>query len=208
LKLSTLITKNQLALAAAAMMILLRPVHAVMISDESGNAAPATATPTPKSGNGSPYAQGERVAYASLALGGIGGGYGSTSVPPFIVGMDWGVDKNISAGGFVGFARTTYNYGYIGSDYDWSYTYIPIAARACYHVLDVVKDMPLDPYVAVALGYNIVTVSGKYTDNASTSYLLFGADIGARYWFKPNLAGQLEFGYGLGFVSLGIAYKL
>jgi hypothetical protein len=43
---------------------------------------------------------------------------------------------------------------------------------------------------------------------ASGSYLFWGADLGARYWFTPKLGAQLELGYGLGVISLGIAYKL
>lgn len=199
---------NGIALVIAAMALSLNLSHAVMVSDASGNAV-ASRPDTAASGNGSPYRAGERVAYASLALGGISGAYGSASTPPIIVGLDWGLDKNFSAGGFIGIARSTYDYGgFLSEEYSWTYTYIPIAGRAAYHVADIIKDVPLDPYVAVALGYNVVTVSGRNAGNASSSYFHWGADIGARYWFKPSLAAQLELGYGLGFLSLGLAYKI
>jgi hypothetical protein len=64
------------------------------------------------------------------------------------------------------------------------------------------------------LGYNIVSSSvsssnsGLYSASESGSYLLFGGSLGARYWFTPKLAGQVELGYGVGLLSLGIAYKI
>jgi hypothetical protein len=38
---------------------------------------------------------------------------------------------------------------------------------------------------------------------------VLGPSIGARYWFMPNLAGQLELGVGNGLSvgNLGISYK-
>ncbi len=155
---------------------------------------------------------GDNVVNASIGLGGFAGSYGSTSLPPISVGLDHGIADNFSVGGLVGIARSSWDY----PGYSFSYTYIVLGARGTYHFGDLLKQAlkgaPLDPYVGVTLGYNIVSASSSGTlaagASASGSYLLFGADLGARYWFTPKLAGQLELGYGVGVISLGIAYKL
>jgi hypothetical protein len=66
------------------------------------------------------------------------------------------------------------------------------------------------------LGYNIVSSKTTGTvpyygwagSSASASYLEFGLFIGGRYYFSPKLAAQVELGYGLGILNIGIAYKL
>jgi hypothetical protein len=157
----------------------------------------------PGSGSGLFHKE-DKVVYAALGLGGLGGGYGNTTVPPIGVGLDYAFQDNLTAGGLVGFARSSFD----TPPYDWAYSYFLIGARGAYHATNLIKDLPIDPYVAIELGYNIVTVSGSNVGTASGSYLFWGADLGARYWFTPKLGAQLELGYGLGVISLGIAYKL
>lgn len=159
-----------------------------------------------------PFTLGEKVAYAGIGLGGFAGVYGNTTLPPISVGLDYGIADKISVGGLIGFARSSFDY----TGYSWSYNYIVVAGRGAYHFGDLLKDAlkgaALDPYVGLTLGYNIVSASysgpsGGVITGSSGSYLLFGADVGARYWFTQNLGAQLEIGYGVGILNLGIAYK-
>ena len=161
-----------------------------------------------KAGAGAPFEKGNMVAAASIYLGGVEGFYGSTSVPPLAASLDYYVTDKITAGGLFAFSQSTYNFGGGLSDYKWTYTYYALLARGMYHFHDALPDLPFDPYAGLALGYNVVSVSGTNTGSASGSYPLFGVTAGARYWFTPKLAGQLELGYGLGIISLGLAYRL
>jgi hypothetical protein len=76
----------------------------------------------------------------------------------------------------------------------------------------------LDTYAGVTLGYVIQTGDVKYKGAASSlgrntsydgvSFLLFGANIGARYFFTNNIGAYLELGYsGLQVASIGLALK-
>lgn len=174
----------------------------------TGTTAPSQSEGGYKAGAGAPFEKGNMVAAAAVYLGGIAGYYGSTSVPPLTASLDYFINDKITVGGLFGFAQSSYDFGYLTSDYKWTYTYYALLARGMYHFHEVIPDLPFDPYAGLALGYNVVTVSGTNTSSASGSYLLFGVTAGARYWFTPKLAGQLELGYGLGIISLGLAYRL
>lgn len=177
----------------------------------TASAAPAPAPVAPgeyRKGPGSPFSAGNLAVYGSLHLGGFAGGYGRTSIPPLAAGLDYFMDQNIALGGVIGFSQSTYDYGFLSDTYDWTYTYVLIGFRGAYHFHEIVPDLPLDPYVGLTGGYNIVTVSGRNSSSASGSYTVFGGHIGARYWFNPKLAAQLELGYGMGVLGLGITYRL
>jgi len=173
----------------------------------SAPAASASSEGGYKAGAGAPFEKGNMVAAAAVYLGGIAGYYGSTSVPPLTASLDYFLNDKITVGGLFGFAQSTYDFRFSSSE-KWTYTYYALMARGMYHFHSVIPEIPFDPYAGLALGYNVVTVSGNTLGNASGSYALFGVTAGARYWFTPQLAGQLELGYGLGIISLGIAYRL
>ena len=99
--------------------------------------------------------------------------------------------------------------------YNWSYSYIFIGGRGEYHFdkseLKIQNDN-LDLYAGLTLGFNIVTVSepnivtGGYS--AQGSYFLFGLHIGGRYYFSQNIGAFLELGYGVGYITGGVSFKL
>lgn len=170
---------------------------------------------------------GEQVVSGTIGLVNnvFGGGYDS-KFPPISVSYEygllenaWGVDGlSIGVGGVFGYtsAKTTYTWG--EDVYGYKYSGIILAAKGYAHydvlgLLDV--NVPnLDTYAAFTLGYNIAT-SRKYGDwyegaNTSTSAaggLIYGFNIGARYWFNSNLAGVVELGYGLASLNFGVAYR-
>jgi len=149
--------------------------------------------------------------------GGIGIGYyglyGTSSVPPIFIGFETGVAEKITIGGVIGYAGSSDDFGY-GK---WSYSYIPIEIRGAYHFLD--HNPKIDAYGGVGVGYSITSASvtwnnstyqslfgGRYS--ASASYAIFDIFVGGRYYFSPKFAAFGELGYGIGFVRVGVAYKL
>ncbi|MFP4458727.1 MAG: outer membrane beta-barrel protein [Candidatus Zixiibacteriota bacterium] len=158
------------------------------------------------------YNVNDKVLQAGLGLG-MAGLYGDSGVPPVSVGLSMGYNDNISFGGLVGYASSKYTYSYHdGSDYGWKYTYIAIMARGSYH-FDILNSSDIDTYVGLSLGYNVVT-SSEFGDwygeptSASSSYLLYGAHFGIRYYFNPNMGVFGELGYGLSYATVGLSFKL
>jgi hypothetical protein len=151
---------------------------------------------------GDPFAQGEKVLFVGLSVGG-GGVYGDVSLPPLNVGMDFAISQYLTVGGLFGFSR----YGYYSNDI----TYLTFVGRMTFHPtfwLTRVK-VPIDPYGIATAGYTIGNYSGPNTYRSSYSYLVIGPGVGIRYWFSPHWAGQAEtsVGAGVGLAGLAIAYK-
>jgi hypothetical protein len=160
----------------------------------------------------SAYDKGARVVGGGIGLGGLAGLYGDAKLPPLSIGYDQGYNENISFGGIAGIASSEQKFTSFFGSYGWEYTYIIIGARGNYHFTELFKDAKMDPYVGLTLGYNIVSVKETGTIpfgiSASGSYFLYGGHLGLRYYFSSNLGAQLEFGYGIGVLNLGIAYKM
>ncbi len=157
------------------------------------------------------YKEGDIAIQAGVSLIPLGGFFGTTTIPPLSISADYAVriaELPLSFGGFVGYSASKYEYYSYAT---LSYTYLLMGARAAYHVDLGVKN--LDSYAGVMLGYNIVTA--KWDDNAwsdyynaGSSYVVYGAYVGARYFFTKNLAAFGEAGYGMGLITLGVTYKL
>ena len=121
----------------------------------------------------------------------------------FEVGVKDGViDKgSIGVGGYLGYSsakRTNY----------YQTSNIILGARGSFHYPLVDK---LDTYTGLLLGYNIY--SYKYYDTftgvrASSSGLTLAWFAGARYYFSDKFAVMGEIGYGISYLTLGVAFKL
>ncbi len=159
----------------------------------------------------SPYSKGVKIGQVGIGYG-FAGIYGSTDFPPISVGFQYGLEDKISIGGIIGYTSSSYDFGsWYGTDYKWTYSYILIGARGEYHFLDNSENM--DGYGGATLGYAITSVStpsgyygGGYT--AGTSYMLFGVHVGLRYYLSPTVAIFGEAGYGVGYITAGVAFKL
>lgn len=136
----------------------------------------------------------------------VGVGLGSSLGLPIGIAYEYGLKETISLGGYVGYASKTTNFGF----YDATFSYVVVGLRGSYH-FEVSSDK-LDPYVGALIGYNAasVSVSNSAFSNAVVAGggLAYGGHVGARYYLTDNLAGFGELGYGLGYLTLGIAYKL
>jgi hypothetical protein len=164
------------------------------------------------------FNKGEKVAQIGIGIGGLGGGYGSSSLPVISAGLDFGIEKFISVGGVVGYSASKFDYpffvGNVNSAYSWKYTYFTLAVRGSYHFLQIPEEK-FDVYGGLSLGYNIVSAKSEGTNinqvvvaGASGSYLFFGIHAGGRYYFSNTFAAYAELGYGLGILNVGIAMKI
>jgi len=136
------------------------------------------------------------------------GGYYTSHMPAISASFEIGVadgilDKgSIGVGGYVGYSSAKY------SNY-WKTSNFLIGVRGSFHYPLVDK---LDTYTGLQLGYNVF--STKYIDNAysglynaSASSLNFAWFAGARYYFANNFAVMAEVGYGVAYLTVGVALK-
>jgi hypothetical protein len=132
---------------------------------------------------------------------GLGGGL------PISAALDYGINDNISVGGYVGFVSQSEDVGFLTT----KQTNIIIGARGAYH-LDLIDNV--DTYGGLLLGYNIV--SAEVTSNnpifpagvaAGGSAVAFSGFIGGRYHFTDNIGAFAELGYGIAYLQLGLTYK-
>ncbi|MBM4176025.1 MAG: hypothetical protein FJ213_07620 [Ignavibacteria bacterium] len=159
---------------------------------------------------GQAYKKGDKMLNAGIGFG-FGFGTGTSDLPPISLGFQFlSLEDKISLGAIVGYASSTDELNLFTTKYTWKYTYIIVGARGEYHLLESSKN--LDAYVGVTLGYNNVTVTtpsgyaGAYSVGASG--LLYGGVVGARYYFSPSLGVFGEFGYGISYLTAGVAVKL
>jgi hypothetical protein len=163
-----------------------------------------------------PYKVGDQNVSAGIGFG-MAGIYGDATLPPISVGYETALsalEGKLSVGGILGYAGSKISYPTAWGNWDFNYSYIIIGARGAYH-LPLIDNV--DTYGGLMLGYNIVSFSETKPANvpawwpsysASSSYLAFGAFVGGRYYFTPKLGAYAELGYGLGFLNVGVTYKL
>ena len=156
----------------------------------------------------STFEKGEKVLNLGVGFGSTYyASYYSSQSPALSASFEVGVVDNIlekgviGIGGYVGFSSSKYaNY--------WKTTNFIIGARGTFHYPLVDK---LDTYTGLLLGYNIA--SHKYYDNylggfnASSSGLASAWFVGGRYYFSDAIAVMAEFGYGISYLTVGVALK-
>lgn len=179
-----------------------------------------TATLFASKSNAQFFEKGTNVISAGVGLGGSFGSYTYGSQTPAISlqyekGMwDIGGPGVISLGGYAGI-KGYKNSGSSGSyHYSEKWNYTVIGVRSAYHY-NGIKNEKFDVYGGLMLSYNIL--SYKFTDNSggSSTYrggnygsnLGLSAYAGARYLFTDNLGAFAELGYGVSYLTLGVAYK-
>ncbi|MBN1927196.1 MAG: hypothetical protein JW798_15290 [Prolixibacteraceae bacterium] len=101
---------------------------------------------------------------------------------------------SIGVGAFAG-------YGFAISSFYTNSSRILVGARGAFHYPFIDK---LDTYAGIALGINY----SIWTYSSNTFGLSTGAFFGARYYLSEKLAVFGEAGYGLGYLTAGVAFKL
>ena len=160
------------------------------------------------------FKAGDKVLNVGLGLGSswYSGTYYSMTFPPISasleVGMKDGVlDKGtLGVGGLVGYSGYKYEY----SNWKWTYSNLILGARGYFHYPLVNK---LDTYTGLMLGYNVATSKWNGTGTEPSSSESWGGFIwswfvGGRYYIKDNFAVMAELGYGVYYLTLGVALKI
>jgi hypothetical protein len=159
---------------------------------------------------------GDKVVNLGIGLGSsyYTGTYYHTAVPPVSVSGEYGVKDRILEKGSIGIggvlAFSSYKWKYSN---DWYYTYsnVIFGVRGAFHYPLVDK---LDTYTGLTLGYWIASYKEHGTNlygydySTSGSHPLFAWYAGARYYFNDKFAGMAEIGYGISYLTLGLAIKL
>lgn len=130
---------------------------------------------------------------------GFGGGFGM----PISLGYEYGVAEKIGVGLVAAYGSTTVS-GF-GAGNDIKYTHILAGIKGNYHfyTTDVI-----DVYAGAVLGYNKVSFDNKNNfPVAEASAVIFGGQLGGRYYFTESLGAFAEVGYGLANFNVGLAYK-
>ena len=157
---------------------------------------------------------------------GVGGNFGLSSsyqsAPAINFQYEHGLKQVgpgvLSLGAYLGFKKYSYTSSLFGYTYskDWKYTILGV--RGAWHLQELkgVNLDKIDAYGGVMLSYNLLNYT--YTDNdpSSTNYFIgenYASNVGitpflgARYFFTNNFAGMVEFGYGMSYMNIGLAYK-
>jgi outer membrane immunogenic protein len=144
----------------------------------------------------SPLGKGNKQLNAGFGFSGWG--------VPLYVGLDFGVNKDISLG--IEGSFRSYNQNYTGSSY--KSTIFGFSGNGNYH-FNTILDIPSnwDFYAGLNIGYYFWYTPSDYP-GTSSSGLGLGAQIGGRYFFSKNFGLNLEFGGGNEFSEgkFGITY--
>ena len=162
--------------------------------------------------------------------------YGGSSFSPLTgelsIQGEFSVHKYVGVGFHVGIGGRAYGAGvatysvyggYTGGG--WSYPSefnVPLGVIANFHFYQLIADKSsrgsklhadkIDVYAGVNVGTGIaIHPADDNYGNKSTflSVLAWGGpQVGARYYFKPNMGVNLEFGYGKTFVNAGLTFNL
>jgi hypothetical protein len=170
-----------------------------------------------------PFTQGASVINAGIGLGSSLGGFGYTSQTPglclsYEYGM-WSVAGPgvISLGGYLGYKsfayRSTYFYQHHFFSYEQKWQYLILGARSAYHYNGLELDK-VDLYGGLMLSFN--NLSYRYSDNnpvydypaeAYNSGWSLSLFAGGRYFFTDQIGAYAEAGYGIAYLSIGVAVK-
>jgi len=128
-------------------------------------------------------------------------------------GIGAGLEKMITPK--VGITGAAYYAGYSESlagvgmgSIEYSYTNILLTAGGSYHFYTTDK---LDLSAGVSLGYNVASVSvsgGGSASGVSAGGFIWSGMAQGRYFFTPKISGYLGLGYGLGYATIGLDFKL
>ncbi|HRP01972.1 MAG TPA: outer membrane beta-barrel protein [Candidatus Kapabacteria bacterium] len=125
---------------------------------------------------------------------------------PIYVGLDYGVENNITVGGEISFR----SYDDDWKNRSYKHSIIGISGNFNYHFNEIMKLNPKwDIYAGINVGFYIWTSDNDYHGDR-TSGLGLGAQVGARYYFSNKFGLNLEFGGGNAFSGgkIGISLKL
>ncbi|MBL7929694.1 MAG: hypothetical protein JNL47_09545 [Bacteroidia bacterium] len=171
--------------------------------------------------NGQAVELGTNVLSAGIGLGGRFGGFTYGSQTPGISlhfeRMMWeaGDVGFISLGGYAGVKSYKYTAAYYSSySYSQKWSYTILGVRSAFHYTGLESDN-FDLYGGLMLSYNILNYKYEDNDPYPDSYVTasYGSAVGitayagGRYFFNQKIGALAEVGYGVSYLTIGLAYK-
>ncbi|MEJ5306174.1 MAG: hypothetical protein WHV63_09560 [Ignavibacteria bacterium] len=156
------------------------------------------------------FKSGDTYLGGRVALGGVG-----NASLGFGLNGEYGIGDNLGVG-FVGmYSGYSEDVGGVFYSGKWSYTNIYVLGMVTYHY-DVFGLKNLDTYGAFNIGYNVASAKWEWVNNpggfpepsASVGGFVWGFTFNARYFIMPSLALTASLGYGIGYLHLGVDFKL
>ena len=150
------------------------------------------------------FEQGDNVFNLGIGIGGAYNSGNSIIMPPISVSFEYGLTNDLGVGNFgvglyAGVSSVEDNFG-------TRFTPIVIGVRGAYHFYKTEK---IDIYGGALFGFRMVESDniGMSTYSAKSG-ITWDTFIGARYYLTSNLTLMTELGYGISWLTVGIAYKL
>ena len=170
------------------------------------------------------FDQGSNTIGLGVGFGLTYGYYGNTTASPALSFIyDHGFfpevgPGTIGIGGIIGYKTASYNYSSGGYKAKWTHTIV--AVRGTYHFTGLAeKNNKFDPYAGVMLGLRFNSYSDTYDDyyynlygnhyysDYTTTNLVSGLFIGAKYNFAPAIGVFGELGYDISFARFGVNFN-
>jgi hypothetical protein len=159
------------------------------------------------------FAKGDNVIGVGFGIGGV---YGfnsyDTQTPVFGAQYDRGIVELgmggvIGVGGFIGYK----NYVYKNNNYKDKWGITIIGARGTFHY-DLFKVKNLDTYAGTMIAFHILSNTNNIPaqldpDRSYSNAAYASLFAGAKYYFAPKVAVYAEVGYGVAWLTMGIAFK-
>lgn len=146
------------------------------------------------------YKKGQISATAGIGLASVLGG------TPLFLAAEYGYADQYGIGANLSYQSYTTGY------YDVSWFLLGVGA--VYHY-DVLKMSNLDTYGRFGLGFAMATATYNGPKGLEAFYaeptvggIGYDAAVGATYYFTPNLGANVELGYGLALLKVGVTYKM
>jgi hypothetical protein len=134
--------------------------------------------------------------FVNLGIG-VGGSYYYNTSVGFNGAIDFGVTKNITVGGAVGYR--SFGEGYGGFD---------LGARGSYHFNELLNLTTDKADLYAGLGLTYFKYTGPYSSFYNSSFISVPIHIGGRYFFSDNFGGFAELGSSISVLKLGVTFKL
>jgi hypothetical protein len=123
-----------------------------------------------------------------------------------------GVGFTAGIGGRAGGGISRFGFGYTGYSPEFN---IPIGVIANFHFYQLIADKvgkdihsdKLDVYAGLNIGSGVAILPNSGSTDIAALFFA-GPQVGARYFFTPNMAANLEVGYGKTWVNGGLTFKI
>lgn len=117
-------------------------------------------------------------------------------------------NSSLGIGGFMSYSSQTFDKNKIkNKNSSLKYTDVTFGARVNLHYSFARK---LDTYVGAFVGYDLVSVKALYLDEGykpDSNTIIYGAYVGARYYFFRDFAITAEAGYNISYINAGLACR-